>query len=120
MEGERQWAESVTSGDTSIVERILAEDFVGVDPEGGFYDKAKMISMTPDGPKDFVSNHANAVGVRFYGNTAVAQGDETWERRHAEPRRGRFVWTDTWVKRNGKWQIVAAEDVIVPEPPAKP
>ena len=115
IESERQWAESVASGNSSVVERILADDFVGVDPEGRLYDKAKMISMTPDGPKLFVSNHAKAVKVRFYGDAAVAQGDETWERRSGEPRRGRFVWTDTWVKRNGKWQIVAAEDLITPE-----
>src|ERR1700693_3612183 len=89
IESERQWAESVASGDSSVVERILADDFVGVDPEGRLYDKAKMISMTPDGPKLFVSNHANAVKVRFYGDAAVAQGDETWERRNGE--RGRFV-----------------------------
>ena len=35
IESERQWAESVASGDSSVVERILADDFVGVDPKGG-------------------------------------------------------------------------------------
>jgi hypothetical protein len=74
-----------------------------------------MISDTRQAPKYFVSNHANDIKVRFYGNTAVAQGSETWERRGGE--RGRFVWTDTWVTRNGKWQIVAAEDLIAPEKP---
>ena len=115
IESERQWAESVASGDTATVERILADDFVGVDPKGPLYDKAKMISDIREAPKHFVSNHANDIKVRFYGNTAVAQGSETWERRSGE--RGRFVWTDTWVKRNGKWQIVAAEDLIAPEKP---
>ncbi len=38
----------------------------------------------------------------------------------AAPECGPFVWTDTWVRRNGKWQIVAAEDLIVPEESAKP
>ena len=118
IESERQWAESVATGDTTTLERILADDFIGVDPKGPFYDKAKMISDTRNSPKYFVSNHANDIKVRFYGDTAVAQGDETWERRSGE--RGRFVWTDTWVKRNGRWQIVAAEDVIAPEQPAKP
>jgi len=42
----------------------------------------------------------------------VAQGDESWERNAAEHRTGRFVWTDTWVRRNSQWQIVAAEDLI--------
>lgn len=120
IDSERRWAESVATGDASVVERILADDFVGVDPKGRLYDKAKMVSDTRDGAKYFVSNHANEVKVRFYGDTAVAQGSETWERRSGDPLRGRWVWTDTWVRRNDKWQIVAAEDLTAPEQPAKP
>ena len=112
-DSERQWAESVASGDASVVERILADDFIGVDPHGGIYDKAKMISDTREGSKFFASNHLNDVKIRFYGDTAVAQGSESWERRTGE--RGRFVWTDTWIRRNGRWQIVAAEDLTVSE-----
>ena len=72
-----------------------------------------MIGDTPNAPKHFVSNRLNDVKVRFYGKTAVAQGSETWEKHSGE--RGRFVWTDTWLQRNGHWQIVAAEDLIAPE-----
>ena len=115
---ERQWAESVASGDASVVERILANDFIGVDPRGQLYDKAKMISDTRDGAKFFASNHLNEVKIRFYGDTAVAQGSESWERRTGE--RGRFVWTDTWLRRDGRWEIVAAEDLTVPEPRGVP
>jgi hypothetical protein len=118
IESERAWAESVATGDSGVVERILADDFVGVDPKGNVYDKSKMVSDTREAPKYFVSNHANEIKVRFYGDTAVAQGDETWERRDGDPLRGRFAWTDTWVKRQGKWQIVATEDLIAPEKPA--
>ncbi len=120
IESERQWAESVATGDTSTIERILADDFVGVDPKGRFYDKVTMVADTRNAPKHFLSNHANDIKVRFYGHSAVAQGDETWERRSGDPLRGRFVWTDTWVRRNSKWQIVAAEDLIVPEEVPKP
>jgi len=52
-DSERQWAESVASGDASVVERILANDFIGVDPHGRIYDKAEMISDTREGPKFF-------------------------------------------------------------------
>jgi hypothetical protein len=34
VESERQWAESVASGKISAVERILADDFLGVSPKG--------------------------------------------------------------------------------------
>jgi hypothetical protein len=94
---------------------ILADDFLGVDPKGTLYDKAKMIADTRNAPQYFVSNRLNDVKVRFYGDTAIAQGHETWERRSGE--RGRFVWTDTWIRRNGRWQIVAAEDLIAPVSP---
>jgi ketosteroid isomerase-like protein len=115
VESERQWAESVATGDPSTVERILADDFLGVDPKGTLYDKAKMIADTRNAPQNFVSNRLNEVKVRFYGEIAIAQGNESWERRTVE--RGRFVWTDTWIRRNGRWQIVAAEDLIAPESP---
>jgi ketosteroid isomerase-like protein len=115
-ESERLWAESSANGDTALVERIVADDFVGVDPDGSFYDKAKEIADTRESPKEFISNHLNEVKVRFYGDTAVAQGSESWVRRTEKPLRGRYVWTDTWIRRKGKWQIVAAEDLTVAEP----
>jgi hypothetical protein len=115
VECERQWAESVATGATSTVERILADDFLGVDPKGRLYDKPKMIADTRSASQYFASNHLDHVKVRFYGDTAVAQGDESWERRTGE--RGRFVWTDTWIRPNGRWQILAAEDLIATESP---
>jgi ketosteroid isomerase-like protein len=115
---ESEWAESVANGDATVIERILADDFVGVDPKGKQYDKPTMISETQEGPKHFVSNHLEDVKIRFFGdNTAVAQGSESWVRRNGK--RGRFVWTDTWILRNGRWQIVAAEDLVPPTKPEK-
>lgn len=77
LESERQWAESVASGDTSKVEQFLADDFKGVDTDGSFYDKAKAISDTHAGAKNFVFNHLNEAKVMFYGDAAVAQGSES-------------------------------------------
>jgi len=108
-----QWAESVATGDTSAIERILADDFIGVDPKGRLYSKQEMINETRNAPKYFVSNRLNDVKLRLYGSTAIAQGSETWEKRSGE--HGRFVWTDTWMRRNDRWQIVAAEDLIASE-----
>ena len=30
-ESEKQWAEAVASGDSTVIQRILADDFIGVD-----------------------------------------------------------------------------------------
>ena len=113
-ESEKQWAEAVASGDSTVVQRILADDFIGVDTKGFQYNKEHEVHNTPEGPKYFKSNHLNNIKIRFYGNMAVAQGDEIWVRYSGQMLTGRFVWTDTWLFRNNKWQIVAAEDLIAP------
>jgi hypothetical protein len=111
-DSERAWAESVASGDPGAVKRILASDFIGVSPGGHLYRKAEMVAETAKAGNNFLSNEIGDVAVRFYGSTAVAQGSETWTRKSGE--KGRWVWTDTWLKRNGQWQIVAAEDLKAP------
>jgi hypothetical protein len=116
-DSERGWAESVATGDAATVKRILADDFIGVHPSGRHYRKDEMVAGTPTAPEVFESNIIGDIIVRFYGNVAIAQGSETWRKKKGGT--GRFVWTDTWLKRNGKWQIVAAEDLIAPVEPAK-
>ena len=105
------WAESVATNDASVVQRILAEDFVWV-REGKVLDKSGAVTVAQQGPGDLVSNHLEYANVRFFGDTAVVQGSETWTRKGG--RSGHFLFIDTWVRRDGIWQIVAAVDVSVP------
>jgi hypothetical protein len=109
---ESAWAESVGTNDGSVVQRILADDCVWV-LDGKILTKSQAVADAKDGPGDFLSDHLDYAHVRFFGDTAVVQGSETWTRKGGH--KGRFVWTDTWLRRNGKWQIVAAEDDSVPE-----
>jgi len=110
-QAESDWAEMTVTNDAKVLDRILADDFVGVASEGGkHYTKADAIAETRK-PSDYVSNHLSDVRIRFYGNTAVAQGSEFWKKKDGQT--GKFVWTDTWIKRHGKWQIVAAQDNAV-------
>ena len=112
-QAESDWAESVVTNDVSVLERILADDLVGVDIDGSHYSKEDAIKDFRKHSSDFVSNHLNGVEIRFYGDAAVAQGSESWKKRDGTT--GKFVWTDTWIRRGGKWQIVAAEDLVPPE-----
>ena len=111
QESEAAWASSVATNDASVVRRILADDLVWV-LDGRVLGKAQAVAEAEKGPYDFLSNHLEYAHVRFFGDTAVVQGSEKWTRRGGK--NGRFVWTDTWLRRNGQWQIVASEDVSVP------
>jgi len=110
-ESEAAWAESVATNDASVVKRILADDVVWV-LDGEILDKAQAVKQAANGPYDFVSDHLDYANVRFFGDIAVVQGSETLT--HKDGKKSHSVWIDTWARRNGEWQIVAAEDVTVP------
>src|SRR5271170_2154588 len=96
---ERKWAESVATNDSSVLERILADDFVWVCPDGRKMNKVQTIADARSGPGPFVSDHLDDVSVRFFGTTAVAQGSESWVQKDATgEKRGSFAWTDVWVR----------------------
>jgi ketosteroid isomerase-like protein len=117
IECSRDWAESVVTGDRSKRRIYFADDFIGTDTEGRKYDKAQVTRET--GPaKQIVSNELEEVTVRFFGATAIAHGSEVWTRRDGST--GRYVWTDIWAKRNGQWQVVAAQDAAAPVEGATP
>ena len=57
------------------------------------------------------------VKVKFFGDSiAIAYGAESWIDKANDGKETKRcqIWTDTWLKRAGKWQIVAAQDTIVP------
>jgi uncharacterized protein (TIGR02246 family) len=107
---ERAWAQVAVTGDPAVMERIFADDFLGVSPDGVQYTKRGFIDDTKSSPLGFVSNEVNDVKMRFFGDVAVAQGDETFTKTNGE--QGRFVWTDVLVRRDGEWRIVAGQDAM--------
>ncbi len=108
--GERAWGQAFVTGDAPAVERLLADDFIGIDTKGNRYDKASALRDVREGPQLTSDNVTNIV-VRVYGNTAVAQADEHEIGPAPENKRYERVFTDTWIKINGQWRIVAAEDL---------
>jgi hypothetical protein len=113
IDAERTWAES---GCTKVsVGSILADDFQGTAPNGKRYDKAG--AMQSDKSVIESKCQLDDVNVRLFGeNIALAYGSERALRKPAKGGKETLrclVWTDTWIKRNGKWQIVAAQDTQV-------
>ena len=101
------WANSVVTGDATRKKIYFAEDFQGTGEDGSRYDKAA-VTKDREPSEEFVSNIIGPIEVRFFGNTAIAYGEETWTKTNGET--GRWIWTDIWLYRDGQWQIVAAQD----------
>ena len=113
IEMERQWAEEACTH-SLVVQTILAEDFQGTSPEGKLYSKSEAVQEAKTTKTQARECHLKDAKVRFFGdNVAVVYGSENSFRKASDGKefaRG-LVWTDTWLKRDGKWQIVAVQDM---------
>jgi uncharacterized protein DUF4440 len=112
VDAERQWAEAACNHNR-IVEKILAEDFQGTSPEGQRYSKSEEVAESAGVSKTVQDCRLLDAKVRFFGDElAIVYGSESSLRRSkdgtAETRC--LIWTDTWLKRKGNWQIIAAQD----------
>lgn len=111
---EAKWASSACSPQPDLKE-FIADDFQGTSTKGNRYGKEEAI--TTDTKSMSRDCQLGEVKVRFFGDSlAIAYGAESSmakDNKGEETKRCQ-VWTDTWLKRAGKWQIVAAQDTIVP------
>jgi hypothetical protein len=120
IEQARAWADQACGGKW-VVSELFAEDFKGTSPKGTRYEKPK--GEPPYDPKTQWSKNCSLdeADVRFFGpDVAVMYGSEskTVTLADGKPERRCLAWTDTWLRRNGKWQIIAVQDNRI-ECPAK-
>ncbi len=110
---ERRWAEFGCTNEPTL-HKFLADDFQGTAPSGDRYDKTKAV-QTDDSERESAC-HLDDAKVRLFGDSvAILYGSERAMRKKDGTTAMRcLVWTDTWLKRSGKWQIVAAQDTAVP------
>jgi ketosteroid isomerase-like protein len=106
---ENEWARAWQLPDPAALENIVADDFtlIGSSSKGEVANKRQYIDSTlklvrGDGYS------FERMNVRIYGDTAVINAQ--FQQRATFAGRdwsGEFLLTDVWVKRNGRWQVVA-------------
>jgi Domain of unknown function (DUF4440) len=113
IDSERKWAEA-SCDHNRIPATILAEDFLGTAPDGSRYERAKEI----EGDPSHTDRNCKLDGakVRFFGvDVAMVYGSERSTRTGSDGKDAMrcLVWSDTWLRRSGKWQIISAQDTAV-------
>lgn len=115
IQSERRWAEAACDGNTEA-ETFLADDFQGTAPDGTRYSKANDMEDTKSSKTKARDCRLGDVKVHFFGdNVAILYGTEmrTEKDPAGKDRTRSQVWTDTWLKRDEKWQIVSAQDNLL-------
>lgn len=113
---EDKWEASVMAHDISVAQAYLADDFRGVSSKGKVMSKSNLLSEIKKDTDTYTSTKNGKVDVRVFGGQfAVASGisNEAGKAKDGNAFKRSFRWTDVWVLRNGKWQCVASQAMLV-------
>src|SRR6267143_4500943 len=111
---------AVVPGNQAPWKKYFADDCIFSDEKGRTLDKPKLIAdITP-----MPTGYSGAIKIenaqsRIIGNTAILSydADET-ETIFGQNLKARYHVTDTWLQRNGNWQIIASQAHRYYEDPA--
>jgi len=111
---EDDWALGLTHRDAALFRRLLANGFV-YSEDDRTVGRDEVLRDIVAGPDTVETAHNEDMKVHRFGTTAVVTG---WLLVAGHGPKGpfshRYRFTDTWVRREGRWQIVAAHDYLVP------
>jgi hypothetical protein len=116
LDAERQWEEAACDHN-KIAETILADDFWGTLQDGTQYGKAEEVKATQDRSTSARECRISDTKVRLFGDdlaVVYGRGNSVREEKDGRDRHQCLSFTDTWLKRSGKWQIIASHDTELP------
>jgi hypothetical protein len=106
---DKSWTAAELKGDKKAADALVADDYVGTTQRGEIENKAQYLaSVVPNA--DMVKSDDYKITV--YGNTAIMTHRGTVE----GVRNIQFRSTHIWMKRKGKWQIVAHHGSLIAPP----
>lgn len=111
---EDDWAAGLTRRDGALFNKLLAKGFIYTEDDRTMGREALLRELTK-GADRITSAHNERMRVHPFGPTAVVTG---WLVVRGQGQQGpfdrKYRFTDTWVRRDGGWQIVAAHDYLLP------
>ena len=111
---EEAWAKAVVKRDAATFKRLLAPGFV--------YTEDDRVQTGDQLTHDIVSGTGTVtearneqLQTRAFDNVMIVTGWLVMQGHDGgKPFTRRYRFTDTWLKRSGQWQIIAAQDYLVP------
>ena len=109
MDLEKEWKNAYVQRDLVALDRIEAVDFILTDSLRNTLEKAQDIEEVKSGVYTVTSFVMDKLKVRILGDVAIVTGRIKQKALHKEKdASGLLRFTDTWIKRAGRWQCVAA------------
>ena len=116
MQMEEDLRVAITKGDAKAYGRIVGDDYVFTTQDAVIRTKAQMVTAYDSGSIKYESVKFEELKVYPYGDMAVVTGRSTVKGQDGgKDISGQTRYTRVYVKRQGKWQLVATQLTRVPQ-----
>jgi outer membrane biosynthesis protein TonB len=113
---EDEWEAAVIKHDVAFVQTRIGDDYTGTSSKGKRLSKAGLIKEVKGDNDTYTSAKNAGVTVRSYGpSVAIATGTakEVGKGKDGKAFSRTYAWTDTWMMRNGKWECIGSQSMLV-------
>ncbi|MDQ2765984.1 MAG: DUF4440 domain-containing protein, partial [Gemmatimonadota bacterium] len=114
LQREEEWTRGLVARDPKAFDRLLAPGFVYTEDAGVMSRDDVIASATGDDTTSWAGNEG--MKMHDFGNTQIITGVlHVKGRNKGGPFDRRYAFTDTWQNRDGKWQLIGAQDYVIPK-----
>jgi ketosteroid isomerase-like protein len=111
---ETDWANAIKDGDVDKVASYLADDWTGLAYDGKLITKKKLLADIKSGKDAATSVEMGPMEVKVLGKVAVVQGSDVEKSTtDGKDTSGKWVWTDVFEMRDGKWLAVRSQSAML-------
>jgi ketosteroid isomerase-like protein len=101
----RDYINSVQTGDVGRFNELLAEDYYCSNPDGSLVDRSGFLEQTAK-PVTIANLRAENVLIRFFGDIAIIHGRTSYDLPDGRQAHGRY--TDVWARQSNTWKTISA------------
>ena len=106
---ENKWVGALVKSDTAALESIFADTYVDTDEHSHRTDKQGVLAVLKSGELKLESIKLSDMQVHLYGDAAVVTGSSSQAGNFkGQPLAATIIFTDTFIRQNGKWRAVAS------------
>ena len=107
LEVESKFGEAMIQNDAEAIGRILSDDWIIIDPDGGVIDKSRFLDVIKSGALKHEAMDSEDIRVRTYPNTTtVTAVTHTRTKYLGKEFTTHERATDVFVKKDERWQCV--------------
>ncbi len=115
IEFRNRYIEAEENKDIAYLDKIFADDFFALNPQGQLLDKAQMLENMKRTDRTFKVFNPRETRVHFYGNVAILSEHVTVDGEDkGRAFGGEFRFIRIFAKQHGNWQVVLAQGAPIP------